>query len=173
MSKAIIIIAQDGYQDVEYAGTRKGLEDAGFDIVVASSSAGACTGKLGGTVQATIGMRDVDLDDVDRVAFIGGPGAEVYAKHPDALRIAHEAAGRNMPLGAICIAPLILANAGVLRWKKATVWDENGKQRDLIEAAGATYTGEAVTVDGLIVTGNGPEAAEEFGRALAGLNKQG
>lgn len=168
--KALIIIAQEGYQDKEYEGTRKGLEAGGYSIVVASSQPGPCTGKLGGTETAEMSMKDVDLSQFGCVAFIGGPGAAVYAKHPDALRIAHEAVERDMPLGAICIAPVILANAGVLRWKKATVWNEDGQQRDVLEDAGATFTGEDVTVDGKIVTGNGPAAAEKFGTTLAGIH---
>ena len=171
MAKALIIVAQEGYQDKEYEGTRKGVEEGGFDIVVSSSSAGPCAGKLGGSVEATLAMRDANLADFDCVAFIGGPGVRVYAKHPDALRIAHEAVARKMPLGAICIAPMILVNAGVLRWKKATVWNEDGKQRELLEEADITYTGDPVTVDGLIVTADGPDAALDFGKTLAGLKK--
>jgi protease I len=169
MPTALLIIAQDGYQDHEYEGTRAGLEEAGVTVSVASAQAGECKGKLGGRVMADIAMKDVDLSVFDRVAFIGGPGAAVYAKHPDALRIAHEAVGRTMPLGAICIAPTILAAAGVLRWKKATVWNEDGKQRDVLEDAGATFVDEPVVIDGLIVTANGPEAATEFGKAVAKL----
>jgi protease I len=167
--QALIIIAQEGYQEQEYTDTRKALEDGGFTIVVASSDAGACAGKKGATETATLAMKDVNLKEFHCVAFIGGPGAAVYAKHPDALRIAHEAAERGMPMGAICIAPIILANAGVLRWKKATVWNEDGKQRDVMEDAGATFTGEDVTIDGMIVTANGPKAAAAFGKALVGL----
>jgi protease I len=74
-----------------------------------------------------------------------------------------------MVLGAICIAPTILAKAGVLKGKQATVWDAKGEQIAILKAAGARYTGNEVTVDALLVTGNGPNAAEEFGRTFATL----
>lgn len=74
-----------------------------------------------------------------------------------------------MPLGAICIAPTILAKAHVLEGRRATVWNVDEKQSQLLEKYGAEYTGEAVTIDGNIVTGNGPKAAVEFGKALAAL----
>ena len=167
--KVLIIIAPEGYQDVEYQGTRDGLEGAGYEITVGSTEAGECRGKLGGSEQATVALRDVNIEDYDKIAFIGGPGAHALAQDPEALRIAGETARAGKPLGAICIAPTILAKAHVLEGKRATVWDSGGEQQALLEKYGAEYTGEEVTIDGQIVTGNGPAAAEEFGKTLARL----
>lgn len=169
MKTALIILAQEGYQDTEFAGTRDGLLSTGFEVVIASEEAGTCTGKLGGSEQADISMRDVNVHDYDRIAFIGGPGAVALAANEDALRIAKETAQADKVLGAICIAPIILAKAGVLQGKKATVWDSEGVQAAILQQAGVEYTGASVTVDGLIVTGNGPHAAEEFGKTLSSL----
>ncbi len=169
MSKALIIIAQEGYQDIEYAGTRSGLEDAGNDIVIASKEIGECSGSLGGSEEATVSMRDVNVKDYGYIAFVGGPGAGPLASDPDALKIANESYRNDIPLGAICIAPTILAKAQVLSGKRATVWNGDGKQSELLETYGAEYTAEAVTIDGNIVTGNGPDAAIEFGKMLAAL----
>lgn len=169
--QTLLIIAQDGYQDREYTDTRAALESADCEIIVASTSVGECRGKLGGTEQAVLALNDVRVSDYDRIVFIGGPGAAAFASDPEALRIAHEAARANVPLGAICIAPIILAKARVLEGKKATVWNGDGKQSELFEQYGIHYTGDSVTVDGAIVTGNGPDAAQEFGRTLAALRK--
>ena len=169
MRKALIIIAKSGYQDLEYEGTRKGLEDAGFEINIAAKEVGTCKGSLGGTEEATVAMRDVTVSDYDTIAYIGGPGAALLASDADALKIANDAYRAEMPLGAICIAPTILAKAQVLSGKRATVWNEDGLQQEILETYGAEYTGESVTIDGNIVTGNGPKAAEEFGRTLANL----
>jgi len=146
------------------------LVDADFAIIIGSKTKGSCTGKFGGNVEATVALKDVKVTDYDRIAFIGGPGAVAYASDPIALKIANATVRASIPLGAICIAPTILAKAHVLEGKKATTWDDgNGTQVALLEQMGAIYTGDTVTVDGLIVTGNGPEAAEEFGRAFASL----
>lgn len=169
MKKALIILAQAGYQDVEYAGTRKGLEEGGYVVTIASAHVGMCQGKLGGKEDAEVSLCDIQVSDYDCIAFIGGPGAAAYASDPDALRVAHDAARADIPLGAICIAPTILAKARVLEGRRATVWDSGGEQKALLEKHGAIYTGDDVTVDGKIVTGNGPAAAEEFGRTLAAL----
>ena len=59
---------------------------------------------------------------------------------------------------------MILANAGILEGKKATVWySEAGR----IEAKGAVYVNKSVVKDGNIITASGPQAAEEFGKTIA------
>ena len=167
--QVLIILAKEGFQDHEYEGAREGLEDAGYSITVASTEVGTCAGKYGATEEATVSLKDVDVSQYDKVAFIGGPGAAALMDDADAHRIARETLEQGKKLGAICIAPTILARAGVLKGKKATVWDSGGEQAAILEEEGASYTGEDVTVDGDIVTANGPLAAEEFGRVLAGL----
>ena len=54
MKKVLIIIAQEGYQDHEFAGTRDGFAVNGYEIVIASKHAGPCKGKLGGAEQASV-----------------------------------------------------------------------------------------------------------------------
>ncbi|GAJ17159.1 unnamed protein product, partial [marine sediment metagenome] len=67
---------------------------------------------------------------------------------------------------AICIAPVTLANAGILDKKKATVFRSEVKA---IKRKGAIYTGKVVEVDGNIITAEGPQAAEEFGKTIINL----
>jgi len=178
--KVLVIIARDGFQDHELAGVRRGLQLAGFQIVLASTRSGPCTGKFGSVEQAQIALPDVAVEEFDRTVFIGGPGAGSLVENEEAKAIARSTVAAGKVLGAICIAPLILAHAGVLKGKRATVWDSGtsvttdrasgGEQAAILKEYGAIYTGEKVTIDGKIVTGNGPMAAEEFGRAVATLN---
>ena len=160
MPSALIILAQTGYQDQEYAGTRSGLEEAGYEITIGSSEAGPCSGKFESSEQAMVALRDVDVSNFEKVVFVGGPGAAAFADDDQAKRIARETVEQGKKLGAICIAPTILARAGVLSGKKATVGDSGGAQAAVLEEEGASYTGEDVTTDGDIVTANGPHAAE-------------
>lgn len=64
---------------------------------------------------------------------------------------------------AICIAPVTLANAGILEGKRTTAFPS--VESDL-KARGANYTGNPVERDGKIITGSGPEAATEFGKTI-------
>jgi protease I len=167
--KALLVITQQGFQDIELNGTRDGLLAAGFEVILASPEGGMCVGKFGGEETAAVSFKKVNVKDYDRVGFIGGPGASNLWQNADAKRIAQDTVKAKKPLGAICIAPKILAAAEVLKGKKATVWNEDGDQEGFLALHDVHYTGEDVTVDGLIVTANGPAAAEEFGKAFAAL----
>ncbi len=81
-------------------------------------------------------------------------------------RLATRAANGSGLLSAICIAPSILAHAGLLSGVRATAFPS--QEADLT-AHGAVWTGASVEVDGRIVTGNGPEAAIEFGQTIGNL----
>ncbi len=173
MTKALIIIAKDGFQDLELRGVRNALLAAGFDVVLSSMDIGTCEGKFGSNERSEIALRDVVVTDYDRIVFIGGPGAERLVGDIDVERVVHDTVEAGLPLGAICLAPTILAEAGVLDGKKATVWDDGERtQIEILERNGATYTGESVATDGCVMTANGPEAAEEFGAAFATLGKK-
>jgi len=176
--KALLIIAKTGFQDKELKGVRDELLAAGFEVELASSVKGPCTGKFGSTETALYGFEEIDLGNFDRIAFIGGPGAAELAEDAIAQHLTRSVMHARKPLGAICIAPTILAKGGVLRGRKATVWDPSlrsgqapapGDPIDLLERCGAEYVNAPVVTDGLIVTGNGPEAAVEFGRIFAAL----
>jgi len=164
--KALMIVAKENYHDVEYGVPKKILEEGGVEITTASSKVGTCKGKLGGITEATVSISEVNVSDYDAIIFVGGAGARDYQHDVQAHLTAQEAINREKILAAICIAPTILAYAGVLEGKKATVWNQDGQPQTLLEKQGAIYTGEEVTVDGRIITANGPPAAEAFGKKI-------
>ncbi|NIM98828.1 MAG: hypothetical protein GTO24_12350, partial [candidate division Zixibacteria bacterium] len=69
-------------------------------------------------------------------------------------------------VASICISPVVLAKAGLLRGKKATVFRTTTTINEL-EKGGALISDAPVVVDGKIITGRGPEAAREFGLKIA------
>jgi protease I len=71
-------------------------------------------------------------------------------------------------VAAICLAPAILAKAGLLSGVKATCTPD---EEENLVAGGAEYTGAPVEVDGKIVTGSGPDAARRFGEKIVELLK--
>jgi protease I len=165
LAKALLIIAPKNFRDEELLYTKEELERAGIETTIASAKKGKITGMFGAAATAEIGLDEVKAGDYDAVVFIGGSGASTYFNDKQALSIASEASKKGKVTCAICIAPVILANAGVLKGKRATVW--NGDFVRMLESKGARYTGKSVEVEGNVVTGNGPEAAREFGRAIA------
>ncbi len=164
--KALLVIAPDKFRDEEYFHTKEELEASGIEVATTSSATGEITGMLGGRVKPEKALKDIKVDEYDAIVFVGGIGASAYFVNKTALEIARKAVKKGKVLAAICIAPTILANAGVLKGRKATLWGDPALVENLKEKGGV-YTGEPVTRDEMIITGNGPGAAREFGRAIA------
>ncbi len=118
---------------------------------------------LGLHVKPDILLQDADMKLFDAIIFVGGMGATEYWNNPTAHQLAQAAYQAGKPTTAICLAPMTLANAGLLKGKKATIWHEVVGD---FKTKGVVYTGAAVEQDGQLITGSGPEAAEQFGRAL-------
>lgn len=163
-NEVLIIIPSVEYQNDELTGVKEALSEASIGIKIASVSANECRGVSGGSVIPDFTFENVDVERFDGVVFIGGPGTEIYLHDQAAHEIARSFFKTNKLVAAICWASAILANAGVLRGKSATSWD--GAKNDLVKN-GAKYTGESVTVDGNIITANGPDVAMEFGQEIA------
>ena len=164
MAKVLFVIAHDGFQDTEFGVPRDILKEQ--EVVVASTDTSPAKGAYGAEVTPDMTIEDAlkDIDSFDAVIFIGGPGANVYFDNPTAHKIAQNA--KNV-LAAICIAPVTLGKAGMLKGKKVTVWDDGkGTQVRMIEDAGAVFVDEPVVVDGNLITANGPPAAQKFGEAI-------
>lgn len=164
MPSFLMVIAPEIFRDEEYAEPKSVLEARGASVTTASLTAGVCSGKLGMTVDATLALSEADPARYDAVIFVGGGGAQVFFDDPDAHALARGALENRRVLAAICIAPSILARAGLLDGIRATAFPS---QRDDLIAHGAQWSEGPVEVDGSIITANGPEAARAFGLAIA------
>jgi len=163
MSKALMVVAHHDFRDEEYEIPRGILEGGGVEVKVASSGEHA-TGKFGLKVDPDyLFGNHIPLQEFDAIVFVGGPGAREYFTNHDALDLVRKAIYEDKVLAAICIAPSILANAGVLAGHKATCFPE---EQYNLEDKGAFYTGRLVERDKKIITGNGPQASEEFGKLI-------
>jgi protease I len=161
--KVLMVIAPVDFRDEEYFETRKILEDAGNKVTVVNSTGQASKSMFGKVVKPDKAFHDVNAKDFDAIIFVGGSGSSVYFDNQNALNLVREFSKSDKIVAAICMAPSILANAGILNGKRATAFPS---EKDNINAVG-TYTGKLVEVDGKIVTGNGPMAAKEFGKKIA------
>jgi protease I len=165
--KAVMIIASNGFRDEEFKVPHLVLEENGVAVKIASSSLEEARGILGTKVKPDILVKNIKVSDYEAIIFVGGAGSQEYWDDPVAHKIAKEAIKQNKILAAICIAPITLANAGVLKGKKATVWSSETKR---LKSKGAIYLEEPAVQDGNIITANGPTAASSFAdKILEGL----
>lgn len=166
--KVVMIVASSNFRDEELILPKNALENAGIEVVLASSSLSPARGMLGMEIKPDILIQDVKVEDFDVVIFVGGAGAKEYWDNSIAHRIAIQAEHKDKVIGAICIAPVTLAKAGILEGRKATVWPGAA---DELKSRGVHYTGKTVEIDKNIITADGPEAAEEFAKTLVSVFK--
>lgn len=162
--KILMVIAPENFRDEELMEPKEIFEDAGAEVTVASRGTDSAKGMMGAVVTVDADISEADAGDYDAVIFVGGTGASVYFDDETAQTLARTAYESGKILAAICIAPSTLANAGLLEGKRATSFSS---EKDNLEEKGAEYTGATVQADGRIITGNGPEAATEFGQKIA------
>jgi protease I len=166
MKNILMVIPPERFRDEELFETKQELEKSDNRILFASTHKGKCTGSRGGYVFADIDISEVDTNEYDAVIYIGGGGSKLLFYNESAVRIAREMNTQGKIVAAICLAPVILANAGILEGKRATV---AGTEAGTIENKGAKYTGPGVTLDDNIVTANAPKKSRLFGQTIREL----
>jgi len=162
------LIAHEGFRDEELAVPREAFNEEGFEVVVVSTDTSLASGMLGMKVKPDITIEQWNVMDYDAILLIGGVGASVYFddKHVhDKLKEAFES---GKVIGAICIAPVTLAKAGLLKGKRATSFPSVASELSL---HGAIYEGDSLAVDGKIVTADGPKSAPAFAQKIIELLK--
>ncbi len=161
--KAALIIGSQNFRDEELFETKRVLDAALVQTVIASTKTGVIQGVLGNVAEATIPVNRLKVDDYDAIIFIGGPGAAEYVGNPTIMNMVRETVRKGKVLAAIGVAPTILANANVLAGIRATSFLS---ERDRLIQAGAIYTIFPVERERSIITATGPDAAVQFGRVI-------
>jgi len=165
--KVAIIIASKDFRDEEYFITKEVLESNNITVKTVSDENKAI-GKFGGEAKVDITIDKLNIDNFDGIIFAGGSGALERLDNQVSYDICNECVEKEKILAAICISPVILANAGVLRGKKATVWSSNMDKSGIhsIQEKGASFEQKSVIVDKNIITGENAEASKEFGEVI-------
>ncbi|NIR87281.1 DJ-1/PfpI family protein [Candidatus Bathyarchaeota archaeon] len=162
-----MIIAPRDFRDEEYKEPKAILEREGIKVVVVSTAAGTARGMFGTQVIPDTTVDKVNPAEFDAVVVVGGSGSQTYLwnnlKVHKIVQTLHQKEGL---VAAICISPVVLAKAGLLKGRKATVFRTATTINEL-KKGGATISDAPVVVDGKIITGKGPEAAREFGTKIA------
>jgi len=168
MSKRVLILATDGFEQSELIEPRRALEAAGIETVLASPKRGEIKGwhhhDWGESVRVDAQLGEVEAEDFDALLLPGGQ------MNPDSLRLEDEVIclieefdEAEKPIAAICHGPWLLVEADIVEGRAVTGWPSI--MTDL-ENAGAQVFDEEVIVDGNLITGRKPEDIPAFSRAL-------
>ena len=168
MTKRILIIATNGFEQSELMDPKAALENAGFETVVASPEAGEIKGwkdgNWGQSVKVDASLDAVSEGDFDALLLPGGQ------MNPDILRmdervidLVEDFNDAGKPIAAICHAPWLLIEADIVDGKTVTSWPS--VQSDL-RNAGANVVDQEVAIDGNLITSRKPDDIPAFNKAL-------
>jgi 4-methyl-5(b-hydroxyethyl)-thiazole monophosphate biosynthesis len=158
----VLVPLAEGFEEIEAVTIIDVLRRADIEVVTAGVEGKTARGSHDIVVSAESEISDIDGSDFDAVVLPGGmPGSANLRENSRVISIIRDIDGRNGTVAALCAAPIVLAEAGLLNEREVTCFP--GFEKDL---HGAHYTGEPVVVDGNIITGKGPGCAIPFALKL-------
>ena len=161
MPKRVLCLLVDGFEEVEALTPVDLLRRAGAEVVLASvPGSPVVTGRCNVAVETDAPLSDVIGADFDLLLLPGGPGVATLRKDGRAAKLAAAFVKNGNPVAAICAAPTVLADAGLLAGKRYTA--HFSVHSELSAARGE----ERVVEDGLLITSRGAGTALDFGLAL-------
>ncbi len=156
MAKVYVFLA-NGFEDVEALIPIDVLRRGSVEVITVSTTDTDIVESAHGVgIRADVMFDECDFADADLLMLPGGmPGASNLFAHEGVCKALLSQQEQEKKIAAICASPaVVLAQLGILDGKKATCYP--GFEQMLTTA---DYTGELVTVDGNITTGEGPAAA--------------
>ena len=166
MAKVYEVLA-NGFEEIEGLAPVDILRRGGVDIQTVS-----ITGSLsvrtshGITVMADHTFEEMgDFSDADMLMLPGGmPGSTNLNEHEGVRKAMLRQFESGRYVAAICAAPMVLGGIGILQGKRATC--SPGFEKYL---NGATFTADLYTVDGNVITGEGPAATLPYAYKILSL----
>jgi protease I len=162
--KKVAILAADMVERVELEQPRDALKNAGADVEIVSIHPGKIRSfdhfDPASEIPVDRTVEEVSASDYDALMVPGGVGnPDQLRGDENAVHFVREFFEQGKPVAAICHAPWVLVEAGVVRGRKLTSWPT--LQTD-IRNAGGNWVDEEVVVDGGLVTSRKPDDIPAF-----------
>jgi protease I len=167
-NSVLLFLPAKDFNEEEYSIVRKLLLKYGKNVFITSDDNYVCSGSKGMKVKSDTSFNNINIKNFAALILVGGKGSEAYWDNENLHTIVRKFNDANKVIGAICLAPIILAKAGILRNKTATCY--NNDKSELINL-GIDYQDRAVVIDKNIVTSNGSQSAAQFTEAVLHLIK--
>ncbi len=162
----LIVVGQKNYNTEEFNQLLETLEAEGANICVASNSLEKALGRLEGFVAPDVSIAEAQEKEFDALVIVGGYGARLYLWDSEDLQnLVRRFVQAKKVVAAASTAPVVLANAGVLEGKKATVYPDY-ESTLAIKNSGGKYIHENVVVDDNIITSSHPRFATDLSGAI-------
>jgi len=164
----VAVLATDGVEQVELDRPWQALEEAGAEPELVSLASGTITAydhiEKGGTKKVDAVVSSADPDVYGALVLPGGViNGDFVRADSDAVAFVTSFFDAGKPVAAICHAPWVLIEAGVVKGRRMTSWPS--LQTDL-RNAGAEWVDEEVVVDGNLTTSRNPDDLDAFSAAI-------
>ncbi|MCX6876233.1 MAG: DJ-1/PfpI family protein [Verrucomicrobia bacterium] len=161
MKKRVLCLLVDGFEETEVVTPVNLMRRGGIEVVMASLHGGVVEGRGGIRIEPDEDFAECEPLTFDLLYLPGGPGVMELRQDGRAAALAGEFHAAGKAVAAICAAPLLLHDAGLLNQRRFTAhFSVHGELPGVVD--------ERVVEDGLILTSRGPGTAVDFGLALVG-----
>lgn len=165
----IFVPLAEGFEEIEALTIVDVLRRAGIAVDIVGVPSLMVTGSHGVKISADKKLSEIRIEEYDGIVLPGGyPGYVNLSRSTVLLETIKKFDEKRKLIAAICAAPSILAKAGILEKRKATIYP--GMESEL-----PYPRSERVVVDGNVITSQGPGTAMEFAlkivEVLQGLDK--
>ena len=161
----VYILLGTGFEEIEAVAPCDLLRRAGIEVCFAALGDAEVTGSHGIVIRAEKLLREVRLEDMEMLVLPGGlRGVKSILASEAALSLTKEVWEAGKYVAAICAAPTILAQLGIVGERQATCYPGNEEKM-----GPAHMTGTAVTADGRLITGRSAGSAIDFGLELVSV----
>jgi 4-methyl-5(b-hydroxyethyl)-thiazole monophosphate biosynthesis len=160
MMRALVPLA-DGFEEIEAVTIIDILRRGGFDVTIAAVGDMRPTGSHGISIECDAPIEACVNEPFDAIVLPGGPGTRLLRESAMIIAAVTRSAARGVTVAAICAAPTVLEQAGLLKGKRAT---SHPDQRS--EMKTCRYVEEPVVDDGNVITSRGAGTAIEFAAAV-------
>ena len=160
----VLIPLAPGFEELEAVSLINILRRAGVDVLTAGLHSGSVCASRGTVIVPDTSLEQVMDEDFDLVVLPGGlPGADNLRDDPRIIHLLQRTHADGRLVGAICAAPKVLAQAGLLAGHRVAYYPGTLSEEAL---AGATASQAAVEADERVLTSRGPGTAMDFALAL-------
>jgi len=168
----IAFLVDDMFEDSEFRVPYDRLHAAGHQVEILGLERGKSVEgkKHEERIKVERAVSEVSARDYDALVIPGGYSPDRLRVNADAVRFTKEMAEREKPIAAVCHAPWMLIEAGLVKGRSITSWPS--LKTDLINA-GARWVDKEVVVDGNLITSRKPDDLEAFSKALLQMLTQG
>ncbi|MDH5377111.1 MAG: DJ-1/PfpI family protein [Gammaproteobacteria bacterium] len=168
MARILIPLAQ-GCEELEAVTIIDLLRRAGCEVLTATLDQSEIVASRGTRLLADTHLDKIESNDFDMIVLPGGqPGTNKLNADPRIHRLLAEFSEADKFVTAICAAPKVLSDAGILDNRQATSFPG---ALDGTKGKNIKYKEESVVIDGKIVTSRGPGTAMDFALTLVELLK--